>query len=73
MRLFVVAVLWLGCADDSLGGVGEPCNSSGDCAAGLLCDFSNRKMHTCQPAGPLRDFATPIFEDLSMPDSGAAD
>jgi len=59
MRLVLLALL-LGCTDDSLAGVGQPCNSSGDCAAGLLCDFS-KKQHTCQPAGP-------AHPDLSVPD-----
>ena len=38
--------------------------AANDCAAGLLCDFSNRKQHTCQPAGP-------AHPDLSMPDLAA--
>ena len=71
MRLLLLGCLLLGCADDTLAGVGQPCNSSGDCAPGLFCDFSNSKMHSCQPAGPLRDMSVP--DDLAGSDSAVSD
>jgi hypothetical protein len=34
------------CGDDALGTAGAPCNSSEECAAGLLCDLG-KKPHVC--------------------------
>jgi hypothetical protein len=64
MRLLVLCALVLGC-DEQLAGVGEPCNTSGECAAGLLCDYS-RRPHTCQSAGGLHDFSIPEITDMGV-------
>jgi hypothetical protein len=71
---WAVVLLLLGCADDNLAGVGEPCSSSGDCAAGLICAFTTKTNHTCQPAGPPRPDLSAL-DDLSMPgmDSSISD
>ena len=53
MRIFFALLLVAACDDDNLAGVGQPCSSSGDCAAGLLCDFG-RKPHVCEPAGTVK-------------------
>ena len=67
MKRALLTVLFLcGCGDDNLAGVGQPCNSSGDCAAGLLCDFG-KKPHVCEPAGTVHP------PDLSMPIEEGAD
>jgi hypothetical protein len=60
MRTLLTVLFLCACGDDNLAGVGQPCNSSGDCAAGLLCDFS-KKAHVCEPAGAGHP------PDLSMP------
>jgi|GEM_PF-3211267 len=31
-----------GCGGDALTGEGKPCNSSSECASGLLCDFGKK-------------------------------
>ena len=47
MRLLgLISLLALGCNSSVLGGVGAPCHSSEDCAAGLVCDFA-KKVHVC--------------------------
>jgi hypothetical protein len=59
MRTLLIACLFVfACGDDNLAGVGQPCISSGDCAAGLLCDFG-KKPHVCEPE-------TTLKPDLSM-------
>jgi hypothetical protein len=71
MRLLLLGVLWLGCGDDNLAGVGEPCNSSGDCAIGLLCDFG-KTPHACEPAGEVRMPDLSVPRDLSGADLSVA-
>jgi hypothetical protein len=62
-----------GCADDALKGVGEPCISSAECAAGLLCDFGPRTP-VCAPSGTVRrDMAVPVMRDAAAIDLNAAD
>ena len=72
MRGLLLALLMCAACDDNLAGVGQQCNSSGDCAAGLLCDFS-RKPHLCEPQGQVKqpDMAVPVDlagDDLSGDD-----
>jgi hypothetical protein len=69
-----LALLVIGCDDDNLAGVGEPCNSSGECAAGLLCDFG-RKEHTCQPEDSVtrRDMTFVPDVDMGGEDQGMVD
>ncbi len=72
MRLLFLGILLLGCGDDSLAGIGQPCTSSGDCAAGLLCDFS-KKQHTCQPAGQVHPPDLALPGDMAGADFSVAD
>jgi hypothetical protein len=69
--LLLLGVLWLGGCDDNLAGVGEPCNSSGDCAAGLLCDFA-KTPHACEAAGQVRMPDLSVPSDLSGADLSVA-
>jgi hypothetical protein len=62
-----------GCGGDDLLGEGKPCNTSAECAPGLVCDYGQTP-HAC--AGTLsvgRDMAVQVtdqgVEDLSMPPS----
>jgi hypothetical protein len=75
MRALLLGLLLMGCDDDTLKGVGEPCNSSGECAAGLLCDFGMRPTHTCQPEDSVtrRDMTFVPEMDMSGDDQGVAD
>ena len=62
----VLLVLLAGCGDD-LAGVGQPCSSSAECAAGLVSDFGRRD-HTCQPTLTVRpDMAVRLVEDAGEP------
>jgi hypothetical protein len=74
MRLLLLSCILVACGDDNLAGVGQPCASSGECAAGLLCDFS-KKQHTCQPAGQVHppDLSTPESLDMAGEDLSLAD
>jgi hypothetical protein len=66
MRTLLTVLFLCACGDDNLAGVGQPCGSSGDCAAGLLCDFG-KKPHVCEPAGTVHaDFSVP--DDLASHD-----
>jgi hypothetical protein len=72
MKWLFIALVVAGCASDSLAGIGQACNSSGDCAAGLLCDFG-MKNHTCQPAGTIHPPDLSMSLDLSGDDLSGID
>jgi hypothetical protein len=50
LRVVLLGGALLGCGDDTLAGLGEPCQSSEDCKSGLLCDFG-RSPHVCASTG----------------------
>jgi hypothetical protein len=63
--LLLTTLLGVGCGDGALAGPGQPCISSAECAAGLLCDFG-KMPHACAPNSSLSS-------DLALaPDQGVA-
>jgi hypothetical protein len=66
--LLALAFGALSACDSGLVGEGQQCDSSEECAAGLVCDFG-KSPHTCEPTDSLtRDLAVRVMTDLSMPD-----
>ena len=72
MRGLVLGLLMCAACSDNLGGVGQQCTTSGDCAPGLLCDFG-KKPHVCEPMGEVKppDMAVPV--DLAGDDFAGED
>jgi hypothetical protein len=56
----------IGCGDDTLAGLGEPCQSSEECKSGLLCDYG-RSPHVCAPTGTLgHDLSVIVGHDAGL-------
>ena len=58
-RWWMAALLLSGCGSNALLAEGQPCSSSPECGAGLLCDFV-RTPHVCgRTQGIVQDMAVP--------------
>lgn len=65
--LGVAAAVGLAACDAAQVGEGQPCSSSEECLAGLVCDFG-RTPHSCQPTDSLTRDLSMRMGDAAAPD-----